>query len=237
MRHFWSRKMVSVNGNKPPHHPGGANRSNRFVEIARVLQSKPSAMSGIISRLHKRGMLAASPARQVAQTAIASRCGNNVEEGISFLEALSRPVKPVRHYGPVAEAGGAPLRRPPNRVLLQGYNGFKSPPSLLRALPERHSFVDLFEQLLLSRREPAGDKSAQRSQDVSPSAAVIAGLTAQVTMRHAGCVEIVRYAMPEEMAGMRKDVAQFTGQTIALLAGLAEEHLVWRPAVAYTLCG
>ena len=229
--------MVSVNGNNPTHGPGGTKRANRFAEIARVLQSKPSAMSGILSRLHKRGMLAASPARQVAQTAIASRCGNNVEEGISFLEALSRPVEPVRLYGPVADAGGALLLRAPNQALLQGYNGFKSPPSLLRALPERHSFVDLFEQLLLSCREPAGGESVQQSQDVSPSAAVISGLTAQVTMRHAGCVEIVRYSMPEEMAGMRKDVAQFTGQTIALLAGLAEEHLVWRPAVAYTLCG
>ena len=229
--------MVSVNGNKPTRARGDAKRSNRFAEIARVLQSKPSAMSGILSRLHKRGMLAASPARQVAQTAIASRCGNNVEEGISFLEALSRPVEPVRLYGPVADAGGALLLRAPNRMLLQGYDGFKSPPSLLRALPERHSFVDLFEQLLLSSREPAGGKSVHRSQGVNPGAAVIAGQTAQVTMRHAGCMEIVRYTMPEEIAGMRKDVAQFTGQTIALLAGLAEEHLVWCPAIAYTLCG
>jgi hypothetical protein len=48
---------------------------------------------------------------------------------------------------------------------------------------------------------------------------------------------LVRYTVPEEIAGMRKDVAQFTGQTIALLAGLAKEHLVWRPAIAFTLCG
>ncbi len=228
--------MVSVNGNKPTRR-GDAKRSNRFAEIARVLQTRPSAMSGILSRLHKRGMLAASPARQVAQTAIASRCGNNVEEGISFLEALSRPVEPLRLYGPVADFGGALLLRAPSRMLLQGYDGFKSPPSLLRALPERHSFVDLFEQLLLSSREPAGGKSVHRSQGVNPGAAVITGQTAQVTMRHAGCMEIVRYTVPEEIAGMRKDVAQFTGQTIALLAGLAEEHLVWRPAIAYTLCG
>jgi hypothetical protein len=131
MRHFWSRKMVSVNGNKPTRPREDAKQSNPFAEIARALQTKPLAMSGTLSRLHARGMLAASPARQVAQAAIASRCGNNVEEGISFLEALSRPVEPVRLYGPVADAGGA----------------------------------------------------------------------------------------------------------IALLAGLAEEHLVWRPAIAYTLCG
>jgi hypothetical protein len=227
--------MVSVNGNgnKPTHSPRGTRRAGRFAEIARVLQSRPSAMCGILSRLHKRGMLAASPARQVAQTAIASRCGNNVEEGIFFLEALSRPVEPVRLYCPVAEAGNALLPR----ALLQGYNGFKLPPSLLRDLPERHSFVDLFEQLLLSCREPAGDKSVHQGEGANPCAAVIAGQTAQVTMRHADCVEIVRYTMPEEMAGMRKDIAQFTGQTIALLAGLAEKHLVWRPAVSYTLCG
>ena len=229
--------MVSVNGNTPTHLREDTKLSNRFAEIALVLQSKPSAMGEILSRLHKRGMLAASPARQVAQTAIASRCGNNVEEGISFLEALSRPVEPVRLYGPVAEAGGALPLRAPKRMLLQGYNGFKSPPSLLRALPERHSFVDLFEQLLLSSREPAGGASAHQGRGVNPSAVVITGQTAQVTMRHAGCVEIVRYAMPEEFAGMRRDIAQFTGRTITLLAGLAEEHLVWRPAVEYTLCG
>ncbi len=198
-----------------------------------MLQTKPSAMSEILSRLHMRGMLSASPARQVAQTAIASRCGNNVEEGISFLEALSRPVEPLRLYGPVADAGGARLLGAPDRMLFQGYDGFKSPPSLLTALPERHSFVDLFEQLLLS----AGGKSVHRSQGVKPGAAVITGHTAQITMRHAGCMEIVRYTVPEEIAGMRKDVAQFTGQTIALLAGLAKEHLVWRPAIAFTLCG
>ena len=229
--------MVSVNGNKPTRPREDAKQSNPFAQIARVLQTKPSAMSGILSRLHTRGMLAASPARQVAQAAIASRCGNNVEEGISFLDALSRPVEPVRLYGPVTDAGGALLLRAPSRTLVQGCNGFKSPPSLLKALPERHSFVDLFEQLLLSSREPAGGKSVHRSQGVNPRAAVIAGQTAQVTMRHAGCVEIVRYTIPEEIAGMRKDVAQFTGQTIALLAGLAKEHLVWRPAIAYTLCG
>jgi hypothetical protein len=178
-------------------------------------------------------MLAASPARQVAQAAIASRCGNNVEEGISFLEALSRPVEPLRLYGPLADAGGARLLGAPDRMLFRGYDGFKSPPSLLTALPKRHSFVDLFEQLLLF----AGGKSVHRSQGVEPGAAIITDHTAQITMRHAGCMEIVRYTVPEEIAAMRKDVAQFTGQTIALLAGLAKEHLVWRPAIAFTLCG
>ena len=229
--------MVSVNGNKPTRPREDAKQSNPFAQIARVLQTKPLAMSGILSRLHTRGMLAASPARQVAQAAIASRCGNNAEEGISFLDALSRPVEPVRLYGPAAEAGGACLLGAPDRMHLQGCDGFKSPPSLLRDLPERHSFVDLFEQLLLSSRKPAGGKSVHRSQGAKPGAAVITGHTAQITMRHASCMEIVRYTVPEEIAGMRKDVAQFTGQTIALLAGLTEEHLVWRPAIAYTLCG
>jgi hypothetical protein len=237
MRHFWSRKMVSVNGIKPTRPRRNAKPSNPFAEIARVLQTKPSALSEILSRLHARGKLAASPARQVAQTAIASRCGNNVEEGISFLEALSLPVEPLRLYSPLADAGGARLQGAPNHMLLQGGDGFKSPPSLLTAMPERHSFVDLFEQLLLSSRMPAGGKSVHRSQGVRPGAAVITGHTAQITMRHAGCMEIIKYTAPEEIAGMRKDVAQFTGQTIVLLAGLAKEHLVWRPAIAFTLCG
>jgi hypothetical protein len=228
--------MASVNGSKKT-RGGVAGRSGRLAGIARVLQSKPSAIGEILSRLHKRGLLATSPARQVAQTAIASRCGDSVEEGISYMEALSVPVEPVKLFGLAADLGSARLLGTPNRILLQGYDDFRSPFPLLKGLPERHSFVDLFELLLLSSHEPAGGKSTPTSQAASPSAAVIAGRTAQVAMRHSGYVEVVKYGMPEEVAGRRKDVAQFTGHTIALLAGLAEEHLVWRPAIAYTLCG
>jgi hypothetical protein len=225
MRHFWSRKMVSVNGGKPA-RGRETGRPNRVAEVARVLQNKPAALSGILSRLHTRGLLASSPARQVAQTAIASRCGNSLDEGIAYMEALSLPVTPVKLYGPAAAFGGRQLLGAPNRMLLQGYDGFKSPLSGLNALPEQHSFVDLFEQLLLSSREPGGDKPIREDEDPASDTAVIEGRSAQVTLEHGNCMEIVRYGMPEEAAGIHKDVAQFTGATISLLAGLAGEHLV-----------
>jgi hypothetical protein len=225
MRHFWSRKMVSVNGGKPA-RGRDAGRLNCVAEVARVLQNKPAALKGILSRLHKRGLLASSPARQVAQTAIASRCGDSVDEGIAFVEVLSLPVTPVKLYGPTAFFGGRRLLGVPNPTVLQeGYDGFKTPLSLLKALPEEHSFVDLFEQLLLSSRETGGDEPAEESQCVRSSTAVIAGNTAQFLVEHDGYTETVRYEGLEEVAGSHKDVAQFTGRTISLLAGFAEEPL------------
>jgi hypothetical protein len=217
--------MVSVHGSGPARRED-RGRSNCVTEVARILQNKHAALSGILSRLQKRGLLASSPARQVAQTAIASRCGSSADEGIAFMEVLSLPVTPVKLFGPTAVFGSSQLLGTPNWKLLQGYDGFKSPLSLLKALPEKHSFVDLFEQLLLSSRKPGGDKSIREGEDQGPVTAVIAGRTAQVTLEHRDCTEIVRYGMPEDAAGIREDIAQFTSQTISLLAGLTEKHLV-----------
>ena len=141
------------------------------------------------------------------------------------MEALSLPVTPVKLYGPTAAFGGRQLLGAPNRMLLQGYDGFKSPLSGLNALPEQHSFVDLFEQLLLSSRETGRDGPADKSQSVHSGTAVITGNTAEFVLEHAGYTEAVRYGSLEDGAGSHKDVAQFTGRTISLLADFAEEPL------------
>jgi hypothetical protein len=216
--------MVPLHGSAPARRkdPG---RPSRVVEIARVLQNKPAAVNGILSQLHRRGLLASSPARQVAQTAIASRCGNNAGEGIAFVEALSRPVTPVKLYGPSAAFAGRQFLEAPNRMLLRGYDGLKSSLSLLKTLEEKHSFVDLFEQLLIGSREAGGDEPAGESQSVPSGTVVIAGCAAQFAVEHAGYIEAVRYEGLQEVARPGKDIAQFTGRTISLLAKFAEEPL------------
>jgi hypothetical protein len=221
MRHFWSGKMLSVNASKPI-RKGGAKYPNSLRQIAAILQNNPSTVSRILSQLQRCGSPATCIARQVALTAIASRCGDSVSDGIFFLEMLSLPVFPVKFCGPALVYRHAPTIDAPNRMLLQGYKGFKSPLPPLKALPEQHSFVDLFEQLLLCSRKPSGGESILRNEGARLGTVVIAGLTAQATIEHCGFMEIVKYSPPEESAGARKDIAQVTGKTILLLAAITE---------------
>ena len=172
MRHFWSRRMLSVNGGKRARR-SGANSPDALTVIAKILQNTPASVSRILTRLLDRGLLAKSPARQIAQIAIASRCGNGVDDGISFLEASSVPLVPLKLYGPAAASGGRLLASAPNRMLVQGYEGFKSPLPPLNALPEQHSFVDLFEQLLFCSREPGGESSILERQGAGLGSAII----------------------------------------------------------------
>ncbi len=221
MRHFWSRKMLSVNASNPIRN-GGAKYPYSLMQIAMILQNNPSTVSRILSLLQRRGSPATDFARQVALTAIASRCGDSVSDGIFFLEVLSLPVFPVKLYGPTLVSGHAPTIDAPNRMLLEGYEGFKSPLPPLKALPEQHSFVDLFEQLLLCSRKPSEGESILRNEGARLGTVVIVGLTAQATIEHGEFAEIVKYSVPEESAGVREDIAQFTGRTISLLAAITE---------------
>lgn len=217
--------MLSVNGTRLD---GGSGRKsfNRLMEFAEILQSRTRAVSFILSQLQGRGLLAASPARQVAQAAIVSRCGNSVADGISFLEALSVPAVPVKFYGPAAAFRGKPLAAAPNHMLLQGYEGFKSPLPPLQTLPEEHSFVDLFELLLLCSRQAGRKKSVLERAGVKLGTTLISGLTAQSAIERESFAEIVKYTVAEEIAGTRKDIAQFTGRTIYLLGALTVEPLL-----------
>ena len=65
MRHFWSRKMLSVNASNPI-RKGGAKYPYSLMQIAMILQNTPSAVSRILSELQRRGSPATSFARQVA---------------------------------------------------------------------------------------------------------------------------------------------------------------------------
>jgi hypothetical protein len=213
--------MLSVNASKPIRN-GGAKYPNSLIQIAAILQSNPSTVSRILSQLQRRGSPATDFSRQVALTAIASRCGDSVNDGIFFLEVLSLPVFPVKLYGPTLVSGHAPTIDTPNKMPLQGYEGFKSPLTPLKALPEQHSFVDLFEQLLVCSRKPSEGERNFRNEGAKLGTVVIAGLTAQATIEHGGFTEIVKYSLPEESAGVRKDIALFTGMTISLLAAITE---------------
>ncbi len=241
MRHFWSRRMVSVNGfkaasagdrNMRSRNPedGGASNSrsnsannveNGLTKIARILQNSQSALNYIHSHLQYHGLLAASPARQAAQIAIASRCGDNATSGISFLKALSVPERQAKLFGPAVAFAGGLGAGAPNRMLLRGYEGFKSPLPPLGALPEEHSFLDLFEQLLHCAREGILER-----RDTWLGNTVVAGLTARVPIEYGGFVEIVKYTAQGELAGRRKDIAQFTSRTVSQLGAITEEPLV-----------
>ncbi len=55
---------------------------------------------------------------------------------------------------------------------------------------------------------------------------LISGLTAQSAIERESFAEIVKYTVAEEIAGTRKDIAQFTGRTIYLLGALTVEPLL-----------
>jgi len=135
MRHFWSRKMLSVKKNEQSY---GYDTliSNSLMQLASILQVKPAVVSEILAELQEQSLIAASPARQLAQVAIALRCGNSVKGGISHLQALSLPVAPVKLYGLKESFSALPETGSPGRQLLHGYEGFRTPCSLLNELPE-----------------------------------------------------------------------------------------------------
>jgi hypothetical protein len=232
MQHFWSRKMLSVNAlkaaraghwNKRSRNPeGGSTRDlgNGLTKVARILQNSETALNQIRAHLLNQGLLSASPERQIAQIAIASRCGDNTAGGLSVLNALSAPVRPAKFYGPAADLGGMASSSAPNRMLLQGYEGFKAPVPQLNTLPEEHSFLDLFEQLLVCARKRLWDR-----QGVWLGNTVVAGLTACVPFELGGMMEIVKYTAEGEIVGRQNDIAQFTGRTISLLSDIANGPL------------
>jgi len=196
------------------------------MQLASILQVKPAVVSEILAELQEQSLIAASPARQLAQVAIALRCGNSVKGGISHLQALSLPVAPVKLYGLKESFSALPETGSPGRQLLHGYEGFRTPCSLLNELPELHSFVDLFEQLVLGSFKRKGDKSILESEGVEVRTAVIFEHTAQVTFEHGQRFrESVKYVLPEEISETHKDIAQFTGWTISLLANLTDKPL------------
>jgi len=98
-----------------------------------------------------------------------------------------------------------------------------SPLPPLKALPRMHSFVDLFEQLLLCAWKSGASQSILEREDVELSA-VVAAYTAQIAIKHGKFMEIVKYAVPEDTA-VRNDIALFTGRTISLLGELTEKLL------------
>lgn len=133
------------------------------------------------------------------------------------------PVVPVKLYGSAVPSCGPKQPSVRNRILFQGYEGFMSPLPPLKALPRMHSFVDLFEQLLLCAWKSGASQSILEREDVELSA-VVAAYTAQIAIKHGKFMEIVKYAVPEDTA-VRNDIALFTGRTISLLGELTEKLL------------
>ena len=155
-----------------------------------------------------------SPARQLAQVAIAARCGNNAKNGISFLEALSLPVIPAKVFGDKALFGSWAVNGNLGDAVLRGYKGFKTPLSLLEDLSENHSFVDLMEKLLLGAAKRNGEKSILEAERIEPGTAVIFGHTAQITFNSGQFFrETAKYLLPEKIAWKHKDVAHFSSST------------------------
>ncbi len=200
-------------------------KSYIHAELASILQCKPAVVKEIIAELQERGSLAPSPAQQIAQIAIASRCGNSIAHGVFFLAALSVPTRPAKLHGSNELFGGRRIRNPDLRHL-ESYEGFKTPLSSLKELPETHSFVDLFERLLLGAKSNRGHRSMLECQGVELGTVVISGHAVQVTFDYGQAFrEFVQYALPDEMAVTCKDFAQFTRHTIFRLAKLAETPL------------
>jgi hypothetical protein len=225
MGNFWNRQSFLFA------HPAHARadpepRSYIHAELASILQCKPAVVKEIIAELQERGTLAPSPAQQIAQVAIASRCGNSVAHGVFFLAALSVPTRPAKLNGSNELFGGRRIRNPDLRYL-ESYEGFKTPLSSLKELPETHSFLDLFERLLLGARSNRGQRSILESQGVELGTVVLSGHAVQVTFDYGQAFrEFVQYSLPDEMAVTCKDIAQFTKHTIFRLAKLAETPLV-----------
>ncbi len=219
--------MLSVKDSKQS-YTYEAIRPNSLTQLASLLKAKPAVVSEIRAELYEQGLLAATPARQLAQVAITTRCGNNAKDGISALALLSVPVIPAKVFGEkVHFGGGAAEDGNPGGALLRGYKGFKTPLSVLEDLPEKHSFVDLLERFLLGAAKRSGETSILEAERVELGAAVIFGRTAQATFDLGQFFrESAKYGLPEEISGMHRDVVQLSGPAISRLANLTEKPLV-----------
>ena len=110
--------------------------------------------------------------------------------------------------------------------LLQSYERFKAPLPLLEELHEMHSFVDMFENILLSARSTRGQRSMFEDHGVELGTVVVFDRAALVKFDYGAAFrEFVQYALPAGMALKREDFAQFTKNTICRLAKLAERPL------------
>jgi hypothetical protein len=175
--------------------------------------------------LRDRDLLASSPARQIAQVAIACRCGDSISQGISFLAALSPVMLPAKLHGSNQLLGGKHTVNL-DLSLLQSYQGFKTPLPLLEELQEEHSFVDMFEKLLLSARSTRGQKSMLENHGVELGTVFVFNRAVLVRFDYGNAFrEFAQYALPARMALKRNDSAQFTKNAICRLAKLAEKPL------------
>jgi len=201
-------------------------RNYIHAELGAIVQCQPSSVKHAIDHLRERDLLASSPVRQVAQVAIACRCGDSISQGISFLLSLSSPMSPAKIHGSNDIFKGRNTINLDLR-LLQSYGGFRTPLPLLAELHEMHSFVDMFEKLLLSARSPRPRKSMLEDHGVELGTIGILGCAATVKFDYGNAFrEFVQYALPAGMALKREDFAQFTKNTIYRLAKLTERPLV-----------
>ena len=200
-------------------------RTHIHAELGAIIQCQPSSVKHVIAHLRQRDLLASSPARQIAQVAITCRCGDSISQGIAFLEALSLLMSPAKLHGSNKLFGGR------NTInldigLLQSYERFKAPLPLLEELHEMHSFVDMFENILLSARSTRGQRSMLEDHGVELGTVVVFDRAALVKFDYGAAFrEFVQYALPAGMALKRENFAQFTKNTICRLAKLAERPL------------
>ncbi len=175
---------------------GPAPAELELKQLKSLLRNTPAALNAITAKLSERGMLAVSRARQLAQIAITSRCGRDAGHGVFYLELLSQPTIPGKVYSKKLTA--SPAEPAANYdPLFRNYKGFITPLSALSELPERHSFLDLLEKLLVSSLRHEGEKSIMEREGISLGAIKFFGHIAEVTFYSRRILkETIKYSSP-----------------------------------------
>ena len=219
--------MLSVRRSKRSHRHEPIDLK-AVLQVASILENRPEVVTNMLAELRERALLGHSPARQLAQIAIAVRCGNGAGEGISCLERLSRPLIPVKTFGEKIYFAGAGGAGTTDGWLSSGYKGFRTPLSLLETLPEEHSFADLLECFLLGAASRGGERSILEAENVSAGTAAISGDMARFTFDYGQFFrESAQYPLLEEEEGRsRTDMAQITSIAIGRLANVTAKPLI-----------
>jgi hypothetical protein len=192
------------------------------AELAAILQCRPSSIKNVIAHLQERQLLAHAPARQIAKVAIACRCGGNPSQGIPHFWAFNAPMPPAKLHGSNTLLEGRSVAGIDLRAI-QSYEGFQTPLPVLEELEEKHSFLDMFEKLLIAARGGWGKKPLLEEHGVELGTVGVLNCTATVKFEYGNAFrEFVQYAAPAGFEFKRREFAQFTKATIYRLAKLTE---------------
>jgi hypothetical protein len=172
-------------------------------------------------------MLAHPPARQIAKVAIACRCGGTVSQGIPHLPAFKAPMSPAKLHGSNTLLEGRNVAGI-DLCAIQSYGGFQTPLPVLEDLNEEHSFLDMFEKILIAARGRLGKKPLLDEHGVELGTIGVLNCTATVQFEYGNAFrEFVQYAAPTGAVFKHREFAQFTRSTIYRLAKLTERPMAW----------